>query len=90
MNTADQQVHDQAKRAAAKLLMGATTFADFHIKKPLFQKRMGKGANAVLVRFDWPGVLGVFDAATGEPLALAEPGRPGVLQAGFPDPRAGG
>ena len=75
-----QYVHDLAQVAAAKRLAQAATFAAFHTKKPLFEKRMGKGAAAVLVRFEWPGVLAVYDPDTGEAYARSIPGQPATLQ----------
>jgi len=80
MKTAAQVIHEQAAHAAAQRLKRAATFAALHVKKPMFQKRMGKGAGAVLVRIDWPGVCRVFDPATGDLLCESVPGRPDVLR----------
>lgn len=86
MTQGPQYIKDQATKAAALRLLQAATFARFHIKTPLFQKRMGSGANAVLVRFEWPGRLAVYDPATGEQLAASEHGQPDVLHPGFVPP----
>ena len=75
-----QYVQDLALQAAQMRLVQAATFAEFHCKKPLFEKRMGSGATAVLVRFEWPGVLAVYDPNTGEALARSAPGCPKSLQ----------
>jgi hypothetical protein len=37
-----------------------------------------------LARFDWPGVVRVFKAVTGEQMAQSEPGRPLVPAVGVP------
>jgi hypothetical protein len=87
-----QYIKDQATQGAALRLRQAATFASSHIKTPLFQKRMGSGVNAVLVRFEWPGRLAVYDPATGEQLAASEYGQPDALHPGFvpPLPALGG
>lgn len=86
MNTGLQYLHEQATKAAAHRLRQAATFTALNIKQPLFQKRMGKGSDSVLVRFEWPGVVSVYDPATGDLLAISEPGRPAVLLNGFVPP----
>lgn len=86
MNPGLQYVLDQATKAAAHRLRQAETFARLNMKQPLFQKRMGKGADAVLVRFEWPGVLTVLDPETGAVLAASEAGRPAVSRPGFVAP----
>lgn len=86
MNHGVQYVQEQAVKAAALRLRKAATFTALNIKNPVFQKRIGKGAASVLVRFEWPGVLSVLDPDTGELLAVSERGRPDVLQAGFMPP----
>lgn len=83
MNPGVQHVREQAAMAAAKRLRQAATFTGLNIKQPLFQKRMGSGADAVLVRFEWPGVLSVYDPATGDLLATSEFGQPDVLRNDF-------
>ena len=83
MSAGTQYVRDEAQRAAALRLQQAANFARLNIKTPVFQRRMGKGAAAVLTRFEWPGVLAVYDPETGELLAVSEPGRPEVLRANF-------
>lgn len=79
MKTAAQMIREQAEQAVAQRLKRAATFAALHVKNPMFQKRMGKGAGAVLVRIDWPGVCRVFDPATGDLICESVPGRPDVL-----------
>lgn len=86
MTQGPQYIEDQAMKSAALRLLQAATFTRSHIKTPLFQKRMGSGANAVLVRFEWPGRLTVYDPATGEQLAASEYGQPHVLHPGFVPP----
>ncbi len=79
MNHGPEYVREEAIRAAAHRLRKAALFAEFNIKNPLFQKRMGKGETSVLVRLEWPGVLRVVDPETGEVLAESEAGRPDIL-----------
>lgn len=83
MNHGPQYLLQQAAKSAAHRLQQASTFTRLNIKQPLFQKRMGKGPNSVLVRFDYPGVLTVIDPETGDVLATSEAGRPGVLRLTF-------
>jgi hypothetical protein len=65
-----QDVEALAEEASDRLAASAWTFAELHARKPLFQKLMRRrGGSAVIVRFDWPGVLRVFDPATGELMA---------------------
>ncbi len=80
MSMAVQQIHAQAIEAATRCLKQAAIFAVAHIDKPLFKKPMKRrGAPAVLVRLDYPGVLRVIDPATGELLAESVPGKPDQL-----------
>ena len=80
MTTATQKVQALATEAAARCLKQAAVYAELHARKPLFQKTMRRrGSPAVLVRLDWPGVLRVFDPATGEVLAESLPGKPDQL-----------
>ncbi|WP_210547279.1 hypothetical protein [Rhodoferax sp. PAMC 29310] len=83
MTPGPQFIKDQALKAAVQRLRLAAAFTKVNIKKPLFQKRMGKGESAVVVRFEWPGRLSVYDAMTGEELAASELGSPDVLHAEF-------
>ena len=75
----------EAAAAAARTLRQACDFAALHgTAKPLFQKTMRRpGSKPVLVRLDWPGVISVFDPATGECLARAEVGDVYQLEVGF-------
>ena len=77
---------EQSLKAAERRLKQAVDFSAVHLKSPMFQKRMGTGNKAVLVRFEWPGVLSVLDPDTGRVLAVSEIGRPGVLRADFLPP----
>ena len=83
MSQGPQYLLEQAAKSAAHLLQQANTFTRLHIKQPLFQKRMGKGADSLLTRFDYPGVLSVIDPITGIVMAASEPGRPDVLSRDF-------
>ena len=89
MNHGLEHVKKQALKGAVIRLQSAATFARLHIKNPLFQKRMGTGNTAVLVRLEWPGVLSVIDPSTGLILAVSEVGQPEVLKAGFVPPITG-
>jgi len=86
MNHGPDYLKAQALKAAENQLKRAAPFAALHIKNPLFQRRMGKGDTAVLVRFELPGVLSVIDPDTGELLAQSAPGQPDVLRPGFMPP----
>jgi hypothetical protein len=86
MNHGFEHVKEQALKGAVIRLRSASTFVRLNTKNPLFQKRMGKGNEAVLVRLEWPGVLSVIDPETGELLAVSEPGQPGDLRRGFVTP----
>jgi len=81
--TAHLLAQESARDAAQKTLRRAARFAALHATaRPLFQKTMSRpGSPSVLVRIDWPGVLSVYDAKTGERLALGLPGDPYQLDA---------
>ncbi|WP_342129944.1 hypothetical protein [Hydrogenophaga sp. OTU3427] len=69
----------QAKAdSARRTLAAAATFASLHATaRPLLQKTMRvPGLGAVVVRFEWPGVLSVHDPRTGELLARSRAGEP--------------
>lgn len=89
MRYSPQLIHEQAVKAAERRLKEAVTYISLNIKSPIFQRRVGKGHSAVLVRLEWPGVLSVLDPDTGKVLAMSEPGRPDVLRADFV-PASGG
>ena len=75
-----EYVRNESRKAAALRLIQAATFVEAHTGKILFQRTLKKpGGLAVLVRFDWPGVLRVFDPNTGEQLAESAPGQPQTL-----------
>jgi hypothetical protein len=81
---ASELIRRKAVEAAERRLGQAATFAEMHCSaRPLFMKRLKRpGSSAVVIRFDWPGVLRVYDAATGEVLAESETGNPGRLRGG--------
>lgn len=76
----------QAQRIAAdRLQRAARWLLAFH---PIGQEHRpyadrGAFAAGLVIRFDPPGVLRVFDAIDGELLAESAPGQPDVLAAGF-------
>jgi hypothetical protein len=75
-------LQDKARQAAEARLKRAAKFAELYASgRPLFSRRMGRGKSAELVRLTWPGVLTVYDPATGEVLAVSEPGKPDTLRA---------
>ena len=77
-----QTQQEQFRQAAANRLKAAAAFAELHgTERALLSRRMGTGKNALLVRFTWPGVLTVYDPATGKALAVSEPGKPDTLRA---------
>ena len=77
MSAATQHVQALARAAAARTLQQAATFAAAHSGPALFSRAFRQpGGKKVLVRFDWPGVLRVFDPASGELLAQSRPGQP--------------
>jgi hypothetical protein len=83
MSHGPHHLQQQAAVLAAVRLKKASTFMRLNMREPLFQKRMGKGADSVLVRYEYPGVVSVIDPETGVLLAVSEPGRPDFLRAGF-------
>ena len=83
MSQGPHHLQQQAAISAAIRLKKASTFMRLNMREPLFQKRMGKGADAVLVRYEYPGVVSVIDPESGVLLAVSEPGRPDFLRAGF-------
>lgn len=81
--TGTELVRRQSLEAAQRRLSAAALLAEAHVKRPAFQTRMGRGATAVLVRFEWPGRLIVLEPATGAVLAESEPGKPYQLRDDF-------
>ncbi len=80
MATAAQEVRAKAHEAVARHLRWAATFAALHATgKPLFRRKMRLGTAFVLICFEWPGVLRVFDPKTGELLCESQAGRPHIL-----------
>lgn len=64
----------------ARLLGKAAIFASMHTKSTLWARQMKCGTQKLSVRMEWPGVLCVYDPATGEKLAESKPGQPDTLQ----------
>ena len=85
MTTPTQKAQAAAEASARRLLRHARDYAALHATaRPLFQKTMRRpGSKPVLVRLDWPGVMSVYDPATGECLARSTPGDVSQLEAGF-------
>ncbi len=77
---ADDYVRELAKGNTAKLLAKAANYASMHAPHTVWQRRMKVGRTTVAVRLEWPGVLCVYDPATGEKLAESLPGQPDKLQ----------
>ena len=77
--SAPDYLRQLASASQARLLAKAANFASLHAPHTLWQRRMKVGASTLLVRLEWPGVLAVFDPATGEALARSAPGRPEML-----------
>jgi len=77
---ADAYVRELAQASNARLLTRAANFASLHAPHTLWQRRLGTGPSALLVRLEWPGVLAVYDPKTGETLARSIPGQPTTLQ----------
>ena len=70
-----ERTQQAATSAAAQSLIEAADFAERHICKPLFEKRMPRiGGRALMVRLFSPGILRVSDPETGEVLAESVPG----------------
>jgi|GEM_PF-2932896 len=78
-SSAHDHVRELAQAGRARLLAKAANFASLHAPHTLWQRRMKVGASTLLVRLEWPGVLAVFDPATGEALARSAPGQPETL-----------
>lgn len=77
---ADDYVRELAKGNNAKLLAKAANYASMHAPHTVWQRRMKVGQTTVAVRLEWPGVLCVYDPATGDKLAESLPGQPATLQ----------
>lgn len=77
--SAPDYVRELASANRVKLLAKAANFASLHAPHTLWQRRMKVGASTLLIRLEWPGVLAVFDPATGEALARSAPGQPETL-----------
>lgn len=80
MSQAEKELRARALEAAARHLQQAAVYAALHAtSKPLFRKTMRIGGVSVLICFNWPGVLRIYDPKTGELLGESLPGRPEVL-----------
>lgn len=77
--SAPDYVRELASAGRARLLAKAANFASLHAPHTLWQRRMKVGTQTLLIRLEWPGVLAVFDPATGEALARSAPGQPEAL-----------
>lgn len=79
MSSAAQELEARAIESAALLLKQAAVFLEPHAPKLLFKKTMkqnvGNTTRTCLLHVELPGVLRVFDAATGELLAESAPGQ---------------
>ena len=79
MNTAVQELETRAIKSAGRLLKQAAVFLDAHAPRLLFRKTMklhiGSTNKTCLLHVELPGVLRVYDAATGELLAESASGQ---------------
>lgn len=82
MNPGAHFVQTASRNAGERLLRQAARFIAMHANKAVLEKTMRLPSTpAVLVRFEYPGVLRVFDPASGELLAESVPGCPAQLAA---------
>ena len=79
MSPAEQELQARATESAARLLKQATVFLEPHAPRLLFKKTMklhiGNTNKTCLLHVELPGVLRVYDAATGELLTESAPGQ---------------
>jgi hypothetical protein len=80
-NDATRYIQAQARQFAAKRLQRAAQYMALHAKPS--EKGAGRANAKELIRWEWPGVLSVFDADTGALLARSEPGQPDALTKDF-------
>ena len=83
MTHGPEYLKEQARKASARLLRQAATYVESLAPKPLFKKRMGKGAISHLVQVDSFGVISVIDSETGEVKAISVQGKHSVLSPDF-------
>jgi hypothetical protein len=83
LRTGIQEARARAVEGAKNRLQQAARFMAVDAKSPVWSKRMGKGGASLLLKFELPGVLAVYDPDTLHLLAISEPGRPDILRAGF-------
>jgi hypothetical protein len=81
ISNATQFIHEQALRFAAKRLERAAQYLALHVKPT--EKGSGRGNSKELIRWEWPGILSVYDADTGALLAQSEAGQPSKLSNAF-------
>ncbi len=74
------RIQELAQVNQKTLLLKAADFAKCHMPMIAWKRQMKIGAKKVIVRFEWPGQLCVYDPLTGEPLATSAPGQPETLQ----------
>ena len=65
----------RAVEAAARRLQQAARFMELSAKSPVWTRRMGKGNASLLLRFEVPGVLAVYDPDTLQLLAISMTGK---------------
>jgi hypothetical protein len=79
MSPAEQELQARATGAAALLLKQAAVFLEPHAPRLLFKKTMkqsiGNTTRTCILHVELPGVLRVYDAATGELLTESAPGQ---------------
>ncbi len=79
MSPAEKELQARATESAARLLQQAAVFLEPHAPKLLFKKTMklhiGNVIKQCLLHVELPGVLRVYDAATGELLTESAPGQ---------------
>ena len=79
MSPAEEELRARSTEAAAQLLKRAAMFMEPHAPRLLFKKEMkehiGNTVKVRLLRLELPGVLRVYDKATGELLTESAPGQ---------------
>lgn len=92
MSPTEKELQARATDSAARLLKKAAVFLEPHAPRLLFKKTMkihtGNIAKICLLHIELPGVLRVYEAATGELLAESAPGQLDRLGLRFTSPEA--
>jgi hypothetical protein len=83
MSPGEEYLLEQARAQAQRHLAAGARYMEISSNTPLWTRRMGSGNGALLLRFELPGVLTVYDPKTLCKLAVSELGKPHVLQQGF-------